>query len=189
MASLEKPRYTPGQHLDREREASYKSEYLHGQIFAMAGASEEHNIILGNVLRDVSLQLCGHPCRTYGSDMRVQVAETGFYTYPDAVVVCGERTFADSRLDTLLNPSAIMEVLSPSTELYDREEKFAHYRRLPSLTDYVLVAQDQRRVEHYVRQGMQWVLTVLEGTAENLTLASAPCALPLAGIYENVDFA
>lgn len=189
MASLEQPHYTPGQYLDLERLAPYKSEYLHGQIFAMAGASEEHNIILVNVLRDVSLQLRGRPCRTYGSDMRVQVAETGLYTYPDAVIVCGEREFGDSRLDTLLNPSVIVEVLSPSTELYDRGEKFAHYQRIPSLMDYVLVAQDKMRVEHYARQGMQWVLTVKEKAADTLALASAPCALSLASLYEDVDFA
>ncbi len=189
MASLEQPRFTPDQYLDLERLAPCKSEYLHGQIFAMAGASYEHNLLVANVLGELRAALRGSACRAVANDLRVQVAATTMYTYPDVVVICGQPEFADSRLDTLLNPTVLIEVLSPSTELYDRGEKFAHYRRLPSLRDYVLVAQDKMRVEHYIRQGEQWVLTVWEKAQDTLTLASVQCAVSLTSIYENIDFA
>lgn len=188
MASLEQPRYAPDEYLALERLASYKSEYLHGEIFAMAGASYEHNLLVANVLGELRDALRRGPCRAVASDLRVQVAAAGMYTYPDVVVICEQPQFADATLDTLLNPSVIVEVLSPSTELYDRGEKFAHYQRLPSLTDYVLVAQDKMRVEHYVRRGTQWVLSILEHPTDTLAFASAGCALPLASLYENIDF-
>ncbi len=188
MASLEKPYCTPGQYLDLERAAPHKSEYLHGQIYAMAGASYEHNLLVANALGELRNALRHSECRAVANDLRVQVAATGMYTYPDVVVICGQPQFADAALDTLLNPTVIVEVLSPSTELCDRGEKFAHYRRLPSLADYVLIAQDKRRVEHYVRQDRQWVLTVQEETTDTLAFASAPCALSLASLYENINF-
>jgi Uma2 family endonuclease len=190
MASLPKPRFTPEQYLELERQADYKSEYYSGQIFAMAGASEEHNLINVNVSGELRQQLRGRPCRTYASDMRVRVSPTGLYTYPDVIAVCGERHFSDDHLDTLTNPTVIVEVLSPSTELYDRGEKFAHYRRLESLTDYILVAQDKYRVEHYARQtDQQWLLTVAEGLEGTIYLRSIDCTLTLSGIYENVELA
>ncbi len=147
------PRYTPEQYLALDRKADYKSEYINGHVIAMAGASRRHNLIAGNLYREVSQQLRGRPCEAYISDMRVKVGLTGLYTYPDVVMVCGDIHFEDGDNDTLLNPTAIVEVLSTSTEAYDRGEKFAHYRRLESLQEYLLVAQDKVRIEYYVRQG------------------------------------
>ncbi|MEO7714722.1 MAG: Uma2 family endonuclease [Capsulimonas sp.] len=190
MASLPKTYYTPEQYLELERTADHKSEYYAGQIFAMAGASEEHNIITFNLAQGIGPQLRGRSCRGYTSDMRVRVDTTGLYTYPDAVVVCGERVFDDKPVKTLTNPTVIFEVLSPSTESYDRGEKFAHYQRLPSLTDYVLISQDKMRIEHYLRQDENhWLLSVITEPHGELALESIDCTLTLAAIYENIDFA
>src|SRR5207237_2511641 len=127
----------------------------------------------------------------YTSDMRVRVNPTGMYTYPDVSVVCGEPHFDDQQLDTLTNPHVIIEVLSPSTEAYDRGEKFAHYRRLLSLTDYVLVAQDKMRVEHFARsgdRGDQWLFTEISDPDHALNLTSIGCAVTLRNIYDKVAF-
>src|SRR5207302_11009756 len=125
--------------------------FFAGEMFAMAGASEAHNLITINLSRELSVQLKNLPCRVYSGDMRVKVSDTGLYTYPDMVVVCGERQFEAERRDTLLNPTLIIEVLSPTTEAYDRGDKFAHYRRMESLREYVLIAQDRVRLERYTR--------------------------------------
>jgi Uma2 family endonuclease len=182
--------YTPDEYLALERKAEYKSEYINGQIYAMSGASREHNLIAFNLARELGTQLRGRQCEAYISDMRVKVSPTGIYTYPDVSAVCGEPIFDDVQRDTLTNPSVIIEVLSPSTEAYDRGLKFAHYRRLTSLTDYVLVAQDRLSVEHYVRQsdtGDQWVLTEISDVNGILRLTSISCDLPLQAIYEKVE--
>ena len=189
MASQPQPYYTPEEYLALERAAPYKSEYLAGQIFAMAGASEQHNTITANIVRQLGNRFQGRPCRVYVSDMRVRVAPSGLYTYPDVVGVCGPREFADDDRDTLLNPTVIFEVLSPSTEAYDRGEKFAQYWRLESLTDYVLVAQDRVRVEHFARQGDGWFVSAADSLDGILRLPSIGGELPLAAIYENVEFA
>jgi Uma2 family endonuclease len=120
--------------------------------------------------------------------MRVKVAPTGMYTYPDLVALCGEPRFEDGHVDTLLNPSVIIEVLSPSTEAYDRGEKFAHYRRLETLREYVLVAQDKVRVEHYRREGEQWVLSEISDPRGTLHLPSVDCHVEVGAIYEKLDF-
>ncbi|MDZ7621730.1 MAG: Uma2 family endonuclease, partial [Candidatus Competibacteraceae bacterium] len=127
------------------------------------------------------------PCLAYVNDMRVKVSATGLYTYPDVAALCGEPQFEDEQMDTLLNPSVIIEILSPSTEAYDRGDKFAHYRRLPSLMEYVLIAQDKVRVEHYIRQGSSWVLTERNSLDETLYLASIQCEIALRDIYAKVD--
>ena len=139
MSSQIQKHYTPEEYLALERQAQYKSEYYAGEIFAMAGASRWHNLIVTNVLRELSLQLKGRPCTTYPSAMRVKISPTGLYTYPDVTVVCGAARFEDTQQDTLLNPTLIVEVLSESTEAYDRGGKFAHYRKLNSLLEYVLI--------------------------------------------------
>jgi Uma2 family endonuclease len=182
------PRYTPEAYLALERKADCKSEYVNGQIIAMAGASRQHNLIAGNLSREVSQQLRGRPCEAYISDMRVNVSRTGLYTYPDVVVVCGEIRFEDASNDTLLNPLVIVEVLSASTEAYDRGEKFAHYRRLESLQAYLLVAQDKVRLEHYVRQGAQWVLSEVSDLHDTVHLASIDCEVILQEVYDKVQF-
>jgi len=181
-------RYTPQQYLALERKADFKSEYCNGFITAMAGASLEHNTIAVNLAGEIRSQLRDRPCRVCVSDMRVCVSPTGLYTYPDVVVVCGQLRFEDDGRDTLLNPTVIVEVLSRSTEPYDRGEKFAHYRRLESLREYVVVAQDQVLVERYTRQGEEWMLTHLTDLDASLRLASIGCEVSLREIYAKVEF-
>ena len=188
MTTQTKVRYTPEEYLVLERKSEHKSEYFGGEIFAMSGASERHNLVVTNLVRELSLQLKGRPCKTYSSDMRVKVAPTGLYTYPDVMVVCDKTLFDDEQEDTLLNPSVIIEVLSKSTEGYDRGEKFAHYRKLESLTDYLLVSQTKHRVEHYVRQpDNQWLLSETEGLENTLPIGSINCVLSLAEVYDKVE--
>lgn len=182
-----KSRYTPEEYLALERKATIKSEYLDGQIYAMSGASRPHNLIAGNLHGEIRAQLKNRPCEVYTGDMRVCVSPTGMYTYPDVVAVCGDRRFLDGEVDTLLNPTLIIEVLSPSTEAYDRGGKFAHYRRLESLREYVLVAQDQVLVERYTRQGNEWLLTEFRQLDSILRLASIHCDVILSEVYDRVD--
>ena len=188
MSSLAQSRSTPEYYLALERQAKHRSEYINGSIFAMAGASRQHNLIAGNVFGELRTQLRGRPCEAYINDMRVKVSVTGLYTYPDVVALCGEPNFEDTQVDTLLNPSVIVEVLSDSTEAYDRGEKFAHYRRLESLRDYVLIAQNKVRVEHYVRQGNQWVLSEASTLSSAVHLSSISCEVVLRDIYERIEF-
>lgn len=175
------------EYLALERQAETKSEYINGEIYAMAGASREHNLIALNVGSELRSQLRGRRCETYLNDMRVRVSATGLYTYPDVVVVCGRPRFDDSQVDVLLNPTVIFEVLSPSTEAYDRGAKFAHYRYLDSLKEYVLVAQDRMQVDHFARVGNQWLLTAYSRPEEILQLPAIECAIPLAEIYAQIE--
>jgi Uma2 family endonuclease len=189
MASAARiPRYTPEQYLALERKAEFKSEYYDGFITAMAGASRPHILITGNLSRKIGNQLENRPCETYSNDMRVLVSGSGLYTYPDLIVVCGEPRFLDNMSDTLLNPTVIVEVLSPTTESYDRGKKFSHYRRLESLKEYVLVAQDEVFVERYLRQGDIWQLSDWTSMDETLSLASIDCHVPLREIYTRIEF-
>jgi Uma2 family endonuclease len=181
--------FTPDQYLDLERESSVKHEYHAGHLNAMAGASEAHNLITINLGREVSTQLRGRPCRTYGSDMKVKIEEAGSYVYPDLTIVCGERRFDDEEKDALLNPMVVIEVLSPSTELNDRGRKFAYYRQLESITDYLMIAQDKPFIEHYTKQEEgRWVLAVKDNLQQAVNLESVQCRLALSDIYENVEF-
>jgi Uma2 family endonuclease len=189
MTALAAPRlYTPEEYLELERAAVYKSEYVNGRIYAMSGASREHNLIAFNLSAEIRTQLKSRPCEAYGSDMRVHIPDTTMYTYPDMSIVCGEPQFADSHVDTLLNPTVLMEVLSPSTEGYDRGEKFAHYRRLASLQEYLLVSQTRARIERFVRQGMNWVLTEYDGLDATVPLRAIDCSLALREVYDKVQF-
>jgi Uma2 family endonuclease len=183
-----KTRYTPEQYLALERKAAYKSEYLDGYITSMSGASRAHNRIAGNFYRRISDQLENRPCEAYISDLRVCVNPTGLYTYPDVIVVCGAPEFLDDEVDTLLNPTLIALVLSPTTELYDRGAKFGHYRRLASLKEYVIIAQNQVLVERFVRQGDDWLLSAQNQLSEVLRLTSIDCSLPIREIYSRVSF-
>src|SRR5581483_8514282 len=167
MATAGKHLLTPQEYLARERRAEYRSEYYRGEMFAMAGASRAHTLIKDNVAAETRSQLKGGPCSVYTSDLRVKVEATGLYTYPDVVIACDEEQFEDNAFDTLLNPRAIVEVLSDSTEKYDRGTKFDHYREVPSLQEYVLIAQDRPRVERYVRQADgTWGLSVIKDLAQ-----------------------
>ena len=188
MSSQANKRYTAEEYLALERQAECKSEYYAGDIFAMAGASRWHNLIVTNVVRELSLQLKERPCTTYPSDMRIKISPTGLYTYPDVTVVCGEAQFEDTQQDTLLNPTLIVEVLSEYTEAYDRGGKFAHYRKLTSLMEYVLIAQTKPHVEHYVRQpDNRWLLAEADSLHQTLHLPSIDCHLVLAEVYDKVD--
>jgi Uma2 family endonuclease len=150
---------SPEDYLAWERQQPEKHEYLRGAVFAMAGATREHNLVVGNVVTRLTLALADRPCETYPSDMRVHVPATGLYTYPDASVVCGDVELDTRELDTLRNPGVLVEVLSPSTEAYDRGEKFEQYRTIPSLSDYLLVSSTRVLVEHFARQpDASWVL-------------------------------
>lgn len=182
-----RPRLTPREYLARERQAEIKHEFVLGEIFAMSGASPAHNRICFNLAGRISPALAGGPCQGYSSDQRVAVPGSVLYTYPDITVVCGEPEFDEYDPDTLVNPTLIVEVLSPSTEAWDRGGKFAHYRRLPSLREYVLIAQDRPRVECYLRRGEEWILTEFSGMDAVLTLASVQSQVPLTEIYDRVN--
>jgi Uma2 family endonuclease len=180
---------TEREYLDLERKSEERTEYIAGRIFVMSGASRRHNLIAGNVHGLLWAQLRGRACEAYMADMRVKVALMRLYTYPAIVAVCGEPRFEDAQGDTLLNPAVIVEVLSESTEAYDRGEKFAYYRRLESLREYVFVAQNRVRIEHYRREGEQWVLSEISDEAGTLDLPSIDCRLSVGAVYEKVDFA
>ncbi len=188
MSSPKPSVLTSGEYLDLERKAEIRSEYIAGRMFAMSGASRRHNLIAGNFHRELSSQMRGRSCEAYISDMRVKVSPTGMYTYPDIAAVCGEALFEDAEIDTLVNPMVIVEVLSESTEAYDRGEKFAHYRRLETLREYVLVAQDKIRIEHYRREGEEWILSEVSAPDATLHLGSIDCHVEIAAIYEKVEF-
>src|SRR5215210_8320716 len=151
MSHQRKTLLTPEEYLAIERKSEIKHEYFAGVMFAMVGASKRHNLITANIIRVLGNQLLDRPCNVYPSDMRVKVSVTGKYTYPDVVVACEPEQFDDAENDTLLNPVVIVEVLSASTEAYDRGKKFEQYQQLGSLTDYLLVAQEPHRIEQYVR--------------------------------------
>ncbi|RKZ76019.1 MAG: Uma2 family endonuclease [Candidatus Parabeggiatoa sp. nov. 1] len=179
---------TPEEYLRVERKADSPSEYFDGEIFAMAGASKEHNLIVGNAFAELHGQIKKRPCHIYSNDMRVKVSLTGLYTYPDIVAVCGKEQFDDKQKDTLLNPTLIIEVLSDSTEAYDRGEKFKQYRQLDSLMEYVLIAQHKHSVEHYVRQsGNQWVFSETDDLQDIMQLSAINCHLTLSDIYDKVE--
>jgi len=183
-----KRRFTAQEYLALERKSETRNEYYNGEIFAMAGASREHNLIAGNVNAEIRDQILDRPCESYPSDMRVYVEATGLYTYPDVAVVCGEPRFQDREVDTLLNPTVIIEVLSSSTEAYDRGVKFRHYRRIGSLREFVLISQERMMVERYTRRGNDWVLSDLTDPDQVLNLESIGCQIPLDRIYAKITF-
>lgn len=181
---------TPQEYLSIERKSEVKSEYWYGEMFAMAGASEAHNLLVTNVVRELSLQLKGKPCRVYPSDMRVRIPRKPSYKYPDVTVVCGKPEFEDARHDILLNPTLIVEILSSSTEAYDRGAKFREYRTFDSLQEYLLISQDKPLIERYVRQEQTpfWTFSETADLDERLELSVINCELILAEVYENVEF-
>jgi Uma2 family endonuclease len=183
-----KTRLTPDEYLTFERASEVKHEYYAGEIFAMTGASENHNLIVANTIAILHAQLRQRPCKMYPSDMRVRTRSGILYTYPDITVVCGTAEFEDKEVDTLLNPMVIIEVHSPSTEAYDRGKKFQHYRTIPSLQEYLLIAQDSPQIEHYTLRNTEWVLTDANTLDAVITLPSIECMLQLSDVYEKVSF-
>jgi len=189
MSTAANKRYTPEEYLNLERAAPWKSEYLDGEIFAMAGTSRQHVRIVRNLIARIDEQLRDTPCEVLGSDMRVKVSRTGLYTYPDTTIVCGELEFEDQKFDTLLNPKVVFEVLSESTEAYDRGKKFRHYGQIPTLAEYVLVSQTEPVVDRFVRQPDQsWRVITYQGLEAVLELESVPCRLRLEDVYFKVEF-
>jgi Uma2 family endonuclease len=179
---------TPEEYLAAERRAKVKSEYIYGEVFAMSGASRAHNLITVDITTELNIQLRRQGCEIYSGDMRVRTSSTGSYFYPDAVVVCDKPRFEDNVFDTLLNPILVVEVLSPSTEVYDKGEKFAHYQELASLREYLLVSQDRIHVEHFRLIETQWTGKALHTPEDVLLLNSIECKLPLRDIYTRVTF-
>ncbi|PYS61894.1 MAG: hypothetical protein DMF74_15055 [Acidobacteria bacterium] len=188
MSQQLKPHISPQEYLRLERQAEHKSEYLNGELFAMSGASRKHNLLTINIGGSLNQQLRGKPGEVYASEMRVKVRATGLYTYPDVVVVFGEPQLEDEYLDTLLNPTVLVEVLSKSTERYDRIAKTSYYRTLDSLKEHLLVSQDEIRVEHYVKQADgTWLLIEHRSLDSDVELQSIGCSLGLRDIYDKVQ--
>lgn len=189
MSAAPKRKLTAAEYLAIERAAPHKSEFYAGEMFAMAGASREHNTVNENLSTEIGSRLKGGPCRTFSRDQRVMVDRTGLYTYPDLVIVCGPPEYDPEDRDTLVNPRVVVEVLSPSTERYDRTTKFLHYRQIPSVEEYVLVAQDEPWCERYVRQpDGAWAQVPFVGLDAALELKSVPVAVPLRDVYAGVTF-
>ena len=178
--------FTPEEYLTSERKATVKSEYLNGQIIAMSGVSLAHTRIIADIVTELNIQLRGRDCEVISNDMRVKTGAEGAYFYPDVVVFYGDPEFEDNVFDTLLNPTLVVEVLSPSTEVFDRGEKFAQYQELISLREYILVSQDRLRVEQYRLMKMQWVATEFRRYEDVLPLVSIGCELQLRDIYRRV---
>lgn len=176
------------EYLAFERKAETKNEYVNGEIFAMTGASRKHNLIAGNIFGELRQQLKGKLCEVYPGEMRVKAPRARSYVYPDVVVVCGEPQLEDSYLDTLLNPTLVVEVLSKSTESYNRLAKSAYYRTIESLVEYLLVAQEEYRVEQYVKQADgRWLLSDVRSLESVIELTSIGCSLALRELYDRVS--
>jgi Uma2 family endonuclease len=184
---------TPEQYLEIERKSEYKREYHQGEMFAMAGAPESREDIAGNVFAAFHREFRGgrSGCRVFSSNTRLYIPATGLYTYADVVAVCGERRYQDGRVrDTLLNPTLIVEVLSPSTEAYDRGQKFDHYKSVDSVRQYLLIAVNRIHADLFTRQSDNlWTLVSAAHLEDSLDLESVGCKLSMADVYENVDLA
>jgi Uma2 family endonuclease len=179
-------RYTWAEYLAFERVSNAKNEFFNGEIYAMAGGTPEHAQLGARVLRDLGAQLRGKPCELYTSDLRIRVAATGLATYPDASIICGKKELDPEDANTVLNPTVLVEVSSPSTEDYDRGEKFAQYRQIPSLQEYVLLSHREPLIEVFRRMpGGDWARTEARPRA-SATLASVDCQLAVDPIYDGV---
>jgi Uma2 family endonuclease len=180
---------SPAEYLEQERRAEHKNEYFQGEVSAMAGASRRHGLIVTNLVAELRQQLKGKPCEVYSGDLRLRVTPAGLYAYPDVLVAYCDVQFADDQKDTVLNPVVLIEVLSESTRDYDRGTKFEYYRTLPSLMEYLTVAQDKPHIEHWMRQQEDLgMLAEFHKLSQTIRLASIDCLLPLAEIYDKVDW-
>lgn len=188
MASHSVTKLTEEQYLALDRAAEFKSEYFDGEMFAMSGGSMQHARLHMNLAAELSIALRGRDCEPFGSDFRVRVSSR-MYTYPDISVVCGKPLLADNSQDALLNPVVIVEVLSPSTETYDRGLKLQAYRTIASLQDYILIEQNEIRIEQYTRQENNlWILRDYQSLDEELNIASIGVSLAMRRIYDRVEF-
>ncbi len=189
MATQPQLSYTADEYLGLERDSETRNEYHDGQIMAMTGGTGRHNLILLNIAGELRSLLKGSTCRAYGAEMRLKIQEAGLYTYPDVMVVCKKPEYEDGRRDTLLNPSVIIEVLSKSTEAYDRGDKFGHYQTLKTLNEYLLVSQKDRKVERFVRKGDGfWLLSTYTDKNKTVPIESLKQELALSEIYDGVEW-
>ena len=171
-----------------ERESLERHEYINGVMYAMAGGTPRHSEVIANVTATLKMRLRGSGCKVYNGDLRILNRDTGSVLYPDISVICGEPVLSALDKDTVVNPLIIVEVLSPSTEAYDRGVKFAHYKRLETLQVYVLVAQDQPHIQTYTRNGDEWIPADFAGLDATLEIEALKLAAPLSEIYEGVRF-
>lgn len=186
MSSLPKSRYSAEDYLALDREADYKSEFVNGEIFAVGGATPKHVLIAGNTAGEFGNRLKDTNCQVYSTDLRVQASRDSAYHYPDMAVVCGRPEYRDGRKDTVTNPLIIVEVSSPATQSYDRGDKFVGYRRLASLQEYILIAQDACHIEHFVRTSEGWAFSETEDGEGCLIVPTLGISIPLAEIYAKV---
>jgi len=189
MATVPKHYITPEEYLHLERNAEHRSEYFRGEMFAMTGASANHNLIVGNCVQTLGQQLKKKPCRVYPSDLKLRIEATGLYTYPNISVVCGEPRLESERGEVLLNPIVLVEVLSESTEAYDRGKKFEHYRTIPCLQHYVLISQDRHSIDCFSRtEEGNWLLSNCQGLDGGVALQAIACQLLASEVYDKVVF-
>ncbi|MCX7999869.1 MAG: Uma2 family endonuclease [Leptospiraceae bacterium] len=186
MDNLARKYLSEEEYLQLERSSSTKNEFYKGEIFSMAGAKKAHNLITTNLIREISLFFKGNPCEVYPSDMKVYIPYEKFYTYPDVTVVCENSQFLDENQDVLLNPNVIFEVLSESTEKYDRGAKFALYRKISSLKEYVLVSSEEKKMESFLRQENHWLYYESQ-MDKPFVIHSLGLSLNLEDIYEKVE--
>jgi Uma2 family endonuclease len=182
-------RLTEAEYVQIERTAEFKSEFFDGEMFAMAGGTPEHSLIATNLAREFGNRLARGHCVPYNADLRVKIEATGLFTYPDLSIICGLLSFAEGMNDTIVNPSVLVEVLSDSTEAYDRGRKFEHYRQIPTLQEYLLVSQKEPRIEQFIRQpDGRWLLTEAVGLGKSLELPSLKILISLAEVFAKVSF-
>lgn len=190
MSTVAVRKYSVAEYLAQEAASTVRHEYYRGEIFAMAGNTPQHNKIQGNLYYRLRQALEGSPCEPYGSDQRIRIEAVNLFTYPDVVVIFGELEFAANDSMAITNPRVVFEILSPSTEAYDRGEKFELYQHLASLQEYILVSQDRAHIDRFVRQpDGDWRLRPFAGLEDELEIESLKCRIPLALVYENVKFA
>jgi len=179
---------SPEEYLNIERRATYRSEYLNGEMFAMAGATRQHNRISSNVVSEINQHIKSRDCNVYSSDLRVHVPSTGYFTYPDIVITCGKEEFTDAYNDVLVNPLVIMEILSDSTASIDRGKKFEQYRELASCVEYLLIEQRTPHIEQYIlHDSQEWRYRDIRGIDEQVTIQAIDCTLSLRDIYHKVE--
>lgn len=189
MSAALRRKLTPEEYLNIERAATFKSEFYRGELYAMAGARYIHNRVLANLIHRISACLEGSSCFVLPNDMRVKSARNNSYFYPDVIIVCGKPQFEDSVFDTLLNPKVIIEVLSDSTERFDRGDKFEEYGNIASLEEYVLVSQDKMQIQRFIRQAQDhWDMRIFKDEAGDFSLQKVKVAIPMKDIYTGIEF-
>ncbi|MEO5926080.1 MAG: Uma2 family endonuclease [Bryobacteraceae bacterium] len=189
MSAHAQPRLSEQEYLEAERKAEFRHQFYDGIVYAMSGGSPSHAFIIASLSRELGNALKKRPCQVASSDLRIRVSESGLYTYPDVVVVCGDLKFADDQRDTVINPALLIEVLSPSTEAYDRGFKSEQYRKLESLQEYALVSQAYPHIEIFRRQATnEWLLSEFNNLDQTCHVESVGCSIPLAEIYDKIKF-